>query len=167
MFDSDILSNEPGRIAVVVESVLPILAISFFGYLWNPGSSAGDSVKSRPPARAFAVIWVIVTLCWLMALLVAAFNFDVAGLITFAIFSLLVLSTCIVWLWAYHKKHFRAASLVLILTTLLSFILMLIAACSPNSQDAYAPMTVTCLMAPLGIWVLFATIIGMLELQNK
>jgi tryptophan-rich sensory protein len=163
MFSNTLLNQEPGRYAVVAESILPIVLIGASFFAMSPGPKAGAIVRGRPPPIAFGMIWTLLAVLMFFSLLIASMNFDTTSLILFAVFALFVMIGCVMWVWKYTRGHKVDASYFLVFTSLSSALALVSSLGSTLNSDAR--ITVSLLSTPLFVWTVFAGMFGYLELN--
>ncbi len=163
MFGNTLLMEQPARYVVIAESILPIVLIGASFLVMKVGPKAGENVIGRPPPQAFGMIWSLLAILMFFSLLIATINFDSTSLILFAIFSLLVMIGCIMWVWKYTRGYKITASYFLMFTSLSSFLALI--STLGSTLDSDAKLTVSILSTPLPIWTFFTGMFGLLELN--
>lgn len=113
----------------------------------GPGKSAGRSVKFRPPAWVFGVVWpilyILIGLAWIRS-----------KHLTVSFITLLVLLN--LWLLVYVCQKNKVGGVYIIFLSLLSALYIFI---SLDKTTKY-------LFAPLLVWLLFAAFLNTFEVQN-
>lgn len=166
MFSALLVRSQPGRWAVLLEALAPLvlLAIASTSRL---DASAGARVVGRPPAKAFSVVWTVLGLCLSLALILAAFNLEVASLCTLAVFALGFMISCTLWVLFYQGDRRREANYTLFFAALLALLSLVSAAAAGSTGNARAPLAIALLLTPAVVWTLLACMLGLLELQAR
>ena len=141
------------------EDILYILLPSIIGYgasiFCKTGKDSGSSVKFRPPAYVFGIVWPILFILFGVSWAIAMRNCtnNVLCLISY---SLAVLSLA-TWIFTYSCCNSKkGASWILILTV--AFSLM----CFSQGNDISRV-----LLAPLIGWAIFAMMMNVVEVQSE
>lgn len=140
------------------------LVIPASQFIWPITKNAGANVVSRPPPAFFGVIWsiivVIIGIVWYMVAQKAKgadaddrkIAWSVIGGLTLAIFF------CLAWMAVYNKnKKFGVYIMWMLVATLIA--------------TALATVKLTVIAADLLVipitWAIYASVMGMLEIQTK
>lgn len=166
MFSTQLLKSQPGRYALIAESVLPIFLILILGStLFNPGKTAGANVAGRPVPAVFAIVWVLVTIMLLLALVIVALNVEnVAALCLVGIFSLIGIIMSFVWLIVYKKSKEHAAQVLLLAFVFMvaTTITVLGSQCNENAK-----MTAGIFFGLSTAWLNIASMLNYLEINKN
>ncbi len=165
MFDTSLLNA--GRYVVIAEACLPFLLGIFLTQIlgWSPGKDAGSSVRGRPPAFMFGVIWFLIAVMWFFALIVASMNFDDTHVILLGVFLFVTFIGCAMWMYYYTHGLPVTANYMLMFLVFTSFLSLVSALTNVVSLDANAPTLVSlCLVLP-AVWCSIASVLGLLELK--
>ena len=140
------------------ENIIRFFFPMFISYLVSikckMDKNSGSSVKFRPPGYIFGIVWpILFTLIGLSWVNSASKLKSRLSDILYLSLSLLLASWIIVYSCMKDKKK---AVYILFLTLLAITFLML-----------YVPQNSKLLLAPLGIWVLYATFLNTTEVQNS
>lgn len=116
--------------------------------------NSGSSVKFRPPSYIFGIVWPIlftlIGLSWINS----------ANKLKTKLIDLLYLSLSILlasWIIVYSCLKDKKKAIYILFLTLLSIAFIMI----------YVPQNSKLLLAPLGVWVLYATFLNITEVQNN
>lgn len=140
------------------ENIIRFIFPMFISYLVSikckMDKKSGSSVKFRPPGYVFGIVWPIlftlIGLSWVNS--ANKLNSRISDILYLSL-SLLLASWIIVYACMKDKKK---AVYILFLTLLAITFLML-----------HVPQNSKLLLAPLGIWVLYATFLNTAEVQNS
>jgi tryptophan-rich sensory protein len=145
------------KILIGFASVIPTL-IFFASLIWPTDSTAGESVKSRPPGWVFGFMWTFIVIAVIVAwILVTMYTEDMGIVIgTFATFTIFI-ALAVTWQGVYHTIGVKEGSWVL-WSTVLSLIWTLMFSFQSNWVSGLL-MTV-----PL-TWASFAAVLNTLEAQ--
>jgi len=127
---------------------LPLIAGYSTSSICGPSKSAGQSVKFSPPAWVFGIVWPILYL-----LLGFSWVKSKQYSLLFIILNILLN----LWLIIYGCKKNKILGIYIILLSLLSLLYIFI---SVKIQIKYY-------LAPLFIWLLFALLLNIFEVQYK
>lgn len=126
--------------------------------LGGVSSSAGSSVKARPPPAVFSIVWFILT--WLTGIswTIATQENRADRLLVDIIFSCLVLS-CVMWLVFYCYDYKQVACWNMVVTVALAL--------TASKVVFLDSLLASCLLTPLVAWLSFASVLSIMELQNE
>ena len=166
LFSTSLLNREPGRYALIAESVLPILLISIIGpACLNPGKLAGNNVQGRPPWIAFPIIWTAIVLMLFFGMLLISMHVVLTSSLAFIGCCYFVsVFACFLWLIVYQKSKTIASQILLIAFTFMLATTGLSAASSYDNELAKSIATLFCAI-PTG-WLVAATLFNYLEIQK-
>ena len=139
----------------IVYASIPAIAGYGVSAVCNIGKDAGSSVKFRPPAKAFGIIWAILFPLFGISWAVACRDTANASA---CVVSYAGATACLA-LWSYVygcRKNKKAAAWVLVATV--AFLLLCFA------QGNYISRM---LLSPLIAWALFALLMNTTEVQSK
>lgn len=138
----------------IIRFVFPMFISYLVSIKCKMDKNSGSSVKFRPPGYIFGIVWpILFTLIGLSWVNSANKLKSRISDILYLSLSLLLASWIIVYSCMKDKKN---AVYILFLTLLSITFLML-----------YVPQNSKLLLAPLGIWVLYATFLNTTEVQNS
>jgi len=128
--------------------LLPLIIGFGTGMICKTKSSAGNTVKFRPPSWVFSVVWTIlylfIGLSWLYSKCTSIYYIILMGILS-------------LWLVAYscmdNKKLALAVMFFALIFTLLTY------------TTAITQLSKT-LLIPLFVWLLYALLISIFEIQN-
>ena len=127
--------------------LLPIISGYTVSAFCSPGRDAGASVKFRPPGWVFAVVWpilyLLIGLAWINSK-----NYTIYFIVLNILLNL--------WLVFYGCQKNKLAGVYILLCSLLCTFLIY------TAVDKYSKY----LIIPLMIWLLFALLLNIFEIQN-
>lgn len=165
MFNTASLDSEPGRYALIVESMLPPILIFILGGIFlRPGPEAGKIVKGRPSPIAFAIIWLLIVTFWLIALVIVALDtLDTLSLVLIGSFSLVCIVACMLWLgfYKYTSKILAAKILLMALVAMVATSIVAFSSDTPDDSKIIASL----LFGMCSVWFSIASMFNFLEIQ--
>ena len=120
-------------------------------------SDAGKTVKARPPGWVFGVVWAILYL--LLGYAWAIMRREGPKI---NVFIGLLVASLIAWIIVYQKVSKKSGLYVIVISLLLA-VLVWSYSLSESKQKSKAPY----LIAPLVIWLVFATMLNFEEVNNS
>lgn len=157
---------DTGRIISCVAGVLPLGAISFFGYRksWN----SDKILVGNPPRIVFSIVWGMLTILWLIATLIASFRFTDDGVICFQVVSMTLLVSMLWWLHKYDAGDMEKSFLPLVLSTVLSFLFLVVGVAAPDDYgNSWVHLSIGMCLAPLTAWMAIATCLQLVHMNLK
>ena len=166
MFSTANLKIQPGRYALIAESILPVIFILIVGSFLRPTNAAGENVVGRPPGIVFGIVWFILVCMWTLALVVTAMDErSLLIVILIGCFSLISLMACLFWLVSYkqNKKDFSAMSLIVATAMMIGCVIS-----SMNGLAPQASKTISSLFYSfIATWLSAATLFNYIEINKQ
>jgi len=163
MFDTNLLNTQPGRYALIAESILIPIGILLLGGLWlRPSPSTGEKVKGRPPSLVFGIIWFWLTLIWILALILIAMDtIDVLSVSLIGVFCLFCLFGCILWLYTnkYGPSELKIPGLLIAVSTMITTTIVTLGSSTPSDSKVLAGM----FFGFIATWLGIASVLGFVE----
>lgn len=138
----------------IIRFVFPMFISYLVSIKCKMDKNSGSSVKFRPPGYIFGIVWPIlftlIGLSWVNS----------ANKLKSRISDILYLSLSLLlasWIIVYSCMKDKKKAVYILFLTLLSITFLML----------YVPQNSKLLLAPLGIWVLYATFLNTAEVQNQ
>ena len=162
MFAPDRVLDEKWRIAGLAISAIPFIGIFMAGRAFPVTKSR--PIPGRPPGIVFGVVWTVLTLLLASAGVITTLRFDAVPLCLFMILLTLFTILSICWLYAYSKYSSGDAAQVIVVVMLIAMLLLVVAMTGHSDTDG-VNMVVGMHIAPLIVWLTYATNLNLLDAQ--
>lgn len=134
----------------LIRILIPIVLASITSYFCKIPKGAGNNVKFRPPSWVFGFVWPILYICigisWYNN---PGYNVDI-------LFLLLNIILCL-WIVMYGCNKNKKVGLYIIVLSILVCILLMV---TMNNKLSVA------MLSPLLVWLHFALLLNMFEVQS-
>jgi tryptophan-rich sensory protein len=165
MFDTSSLNVQPGRYALIAESILPpLLIVLIAGSMFRPSNDAGKQVIGRPSPIAFGMIWFLICALWLIALVIVALDtIDTLSLCVIGVFSLIAIIASFAWcvLYKFKWKVIGAQVLVGAFACMMVTTITCLASETPSDSKVVGSM----FFGLIASWLSFASLLSFLDLN--